>query len=53
MSTVTAEGGIVSTSKETIAILKAFFTGKYFPGEDLEELNKWIFTFYSFNVILE
>ncbi len=48
MSTVTAEGGIVSTAKETMAILKAFFSGKYFPGEDLEELKKWKFTFFPF-----
>lgn len=48
MSTVTAEGGIVSTAKETMIILKAFFTGKYFPGEDLEGLKKWKFIFFPF-----
>ena len=48
MSTVTAEGGVVSTAKETMAILKAFFSGKYFPGEDLEELKLWKYIFFPF-----
>ena len=48
MATITAEGGIVSTAKESMAILKAFFSGQYFPVEDLEELKDWNFIFFPF-----
>lgn len=41
MSSVTPEGGIVSTAKETMVFLKAFFNGRFFPKEELEELKQW------------
>ncbi len=40
MASVTAEGGIVSTAKETMVFLKAFFNGFFFPEETLSELKK-------------
>jgi CubicO group peptidase (beta-lactamase class C family) len=40
MASVTAEGGIVSTSKDTMVFLKAFFNGVFFPKEALEELKQ-------------
>jgi len=40
MASVTAEGGIVSTAKETMKFLKAFFNGSFFPQETLKELKK-------------
>lgn len=40
MASVTAEGGIVSTAKETMIFLKAFFNGFFFPKETVEELKK-------------
>lgn len=46
MASVTAEGGIISTAKETMAILKAFFTGHFFPKENFDELKKWNFIFF-------
>lgn len=48
ISTVTAEGGIVSTAKESMTILKAFFSGKFFPTEDLKQLKEWKFIFFPF-----
>jgi D-alanyl-D-alanine carboxypeptidase len=41
IASVTAEGGIVSTAKEVMVFLKAFFNGRFFPAEDLEALKKW------------
>ena len=38
MASVTAEGGIVSTARETMVFLKAFFSGFFFPEAILEEL---------------
>lgn len=38
MASVTAEGGIVSTAKESMAFVKAFFEGFFFPKEMIEEL---------------
>ena len=41
IASVTAEGGVVSTAMELMIFLKAFFNGRFFPKEDLEELKKW------------
>jgi D-alanyl-D-alanine carboxypeptidase len=42
MASVTAEGGIVSTARETMIFLKAFFNGYFFPKEVIGELKeKW------------
>lgn len=38
MASVTADGGIVSTAAESMAFLKAFFGGFFFPAADLEIL---------------
>jgi D-alanyl-D-alanine carboxypeptidase len=40
MASVTAEGGIVSTAKETMIFLKAFFNGFFFPESVIEELKQ-------------
>lgn len=40
MASVTAEGGIVSTARETMLFLKAFFNGFFFPEETISELKK-------------
>jgi len=40
MASVTAEGGIVSTAKECMIFLKAFFNGVFFPVETLAELKQ-------------
>jgi D-alanyl-D-alanine carboxypeptidase len=40
MASVTAEGGIVSTAKETMVFLKAFFNSFFFPKETLGELKE-------------
>ena len=40
MASITAEGGIVSTAKEAMVFLKAFFNGCFFPKEALGELKK-------------
>jgi CubicO group peptidase (beta-lactamase class C family) len=40
LASVTAEGGIVSTAKDTMAFLKAFFNGFFFPADLIEELKK-------------
>jgi D-alanyl-D-alanine carboxypeptidase len=41
IASVTAEGGIVSTAAETMTFVKAFFTGRFFPRESLQELQQW------------
>ena len=41
MASITTEGGIVSTAKEVNIFLKAFFNGKLFPKERVEELKVW------------
>lgn len=41
LASVTAEGGIVSTAAETMTFLKAFFTGRFFPTETVQELKQW------------
>ena len=40
MASVTTEGGIVSTAKESMVFLKAFFNGFFFPQETLGELKQ-------------
>lgn len=40
MASITAEGGIVSTAKEVMIFLKAFFNGFFFPKDRLDELKK-------------
>lgn len=41
MTSFGADGGIVSTSEETMIFLKAFFNGYFFPKSYLEKLYKW------------
>ncbi|MDG5789091.1 serine hydrolase [Evansella sp. AB-P1] len=41
MTSIAPEGGIVSTAKEMMIFLKAFFNGRFFPVEELEELKQW------------
>ena len=41
MSSIGPEGGIVSTAKESIVFLKAFFNGYFFPKEYFNELKNW------------
>ncbi|TVR58331.1 MAG: class A beta-lactamase-related serine hydrolase [Spirochaetaceae bacterium] len=41
IASITPEGGIVSTAKETMIFLKAFFTGRFFPPETVEDLKRW------------
>ncbi len=41
MASITAEGGIVSTAPEVMTFLKAFFTGRFFPRETVQELKQW------------
>ena len=41
MTSFGADGGIVSTSEETMVFLKAFFNGFFFPKSFLPELYKW------------
>ncbi|WP_126972150.1 serine hydrolase domain-containing protein [Gynurincola endophyticus] len=41
MSSFGADGGMVSTSREMMVFLHAFFTGVLFPYEYLEELTQW------------
>jgi D-alanyl-D-alanine carboxypeptidase len=47
MASVTAEGGIVSTAKETMLFLKAFFNGFFFPKSMIDELKQnWNMIFF-------
>lgn len=41
IASITAEGGIVSTAPEVMTFLKAFFTGRFFPRETVQELKQW------------
>jgi len=41
MASITSEGGIVSTAEEVMIFMKAFFSGRFFPKEKIEELKKW------------
>lgn len=46
MSSIPSEGGIVSTAKDSMVFLKAFFEGHFFPKSDFKELmNNWNFLF--------
>lgn len=57
MASVGVEGGIVSTSKEVMAVIKAFFNGTFFPKERIDELKQWNLLFgpgiFYFGVGLE
>lgn len=46
MASIPAEGGIVSTAEETMIFIKAFFNGRFFPKDNLDELKKWNFVFF-------
>ncbi|KMK74812.1 beta-lactamase [Alkalihalobacillus pseudalcaliphilus] len=46
MSSISAEGGIVSTAQETMQFLRAFSSGYFFPEEQLEELKQWQLIFF-------
>ncbi len=43
LTSIGAEGGIVSTVDEVMIFLKAFFNGRFFPKEKIEELKRWNF----------
>ncbi len=45
MASITPEGGIVSTAKETMIFLKAFFSGYFFPKAEINEMKKWNLNF--------
>lgn len=46
MSSIPAEGGIISTAKESMIFVRAFFNGKLFPKSDFNELlNSFNFLF--------
>ena len=45
LASVTAEGGIISTARETMQFLKAFFSGRFFAREGLEALKRWNLVF--------
>jgi len=57
MASVTVEGGIVSTSKEVMAVIKAFFNDTFFQKERIDELKQWNLLFgpgiFYFGVGLE
>lgn len=41
LSSIGPEGGIVSTAKDMMIFLKAFFNGHFFPNEYIQELAEW------------
>lgn len=41
MTSITVEGGIVSTAEEAMYFLKHFFQGHFFPKENIEQLKRW------------
>jgi CubicO group peptidase (beta-lactamase class C family) len=41
MASFDPDGGIVSTSADMLVFIEAFFTGKLFPVEYIEELQVW------------
>lgn len=41
IAAVGPEGGIVSTADELMLFLKAFFSGRFFPKEKINDLKKW------------
>lgn len=40
LASITSEGGIVSTARETMDFLKAFFNGFFFPVQTIDELKQ-------------
>ncbi len=48
MTSFGADGGIVSTSEELIKFIKAFFEGKLFPSEYIDEMQTWNKIFFPF-----
>ncbi len=42
------QNDIISTAKDTMIFLKAFFEGYFYPKEKLDELNKWNKIFFPF-----
>ena len=46
MASIAPEGGIVYTAQETMLFLKAFFNGRIFPKEEIEELKQWNMIFF-------
>ncbi len=49
LTSITAQGGLVSTSRECMLLLKAFFNGRFFPVEYLVELKEWKFIAFPGN----
>ncbi len=49
IASITAQGGLVSTSRESMVLIKAFFNGRFFPAEYLEELKEWKFIAFPGN----
>lgn len=41
MASIAPDGGIVSTARDMMTFLRAFFNGRLFPREDLKELMSW------------
>ncbi len=41
IASVTAEGGIISTAQECMRFTKAFFQGRFFPVEKIEDMKQW------------
>jgi len=41
MTSISVEGGIVSTAEEVMIFLKNFFNGYFFPKEKIKDLKKW------------
>ena len=41
MASIAAEGGIVTTAEEAMIFLKGFFSGRFFPKENIEHLKMW------------
>ncbi len=49
ITSITAQGGLVSTSRESMVLVKAFFNGRFFPTTYLEELKEWKFIAFPGN----
>lgn len=45
LASIGPEGGIVSTAKESMIFLKAFFNGRFFPTEYFNEMKQWRIVF--------
>lgn len=41
VASITVEGGIVSTAEDLMLFLKAFFAGRFFPKEKINDLKQW------------